>query len=168
MFGSVLGRGAVPGSGSLVRMTKRREEGPSASTVNIGNWGQGSEAFAQAFGKFFELMRAREAPGRRGSQPTPPRKADAEVPRTGPLPLSYARAKKHVQLVRDWTDIQRQNAGKPRREQIRQDEFLSGRKETPQDLKAALSWYGKWRKKGEFPADPRRLDDKTLRRLFRP
>ena len=51
----------MPGIGTLVRMDKIKADAAPAA-VNIGNWREGGDAFAQAFGpvivKMFEAMQA--------------------------------------------------------------------------------------------------------------
>lgn len=52
-------RPPVRGVGALVKMDKTKAEPAAPGTVNIGNWGEGGEALAQAITKAFAMMDAR-------------------------------------------------------------------------------------------------------------
>jgi hypothetical protein len=60
--GRISQRGPVRGKGQLVTMKKTKAEPAAPATMNVGNWKEGGDAFAQAFGpaivKLFEAMQA--------------------------------------------------------------------------------------------------------------
>ncbi len=48
--GRITQRKPVRGTGALVRMRKVKVDAAVTGTVNVGNWGEGADAFAKAFG----------------------------------------------------------------------------------------------------------------------
>lgn len=75
VFDFVLRRGLqknrplVRGAGALVKMNKAKAD-PAPATVNVGNWSEGGDAFAQAFGpmmsKMFEAMQQAQPKSEQG------------------------------------------------------------------------------------------------------
>jgi hypothetical protein len=69
--------GPVPGRGTLVRMEKVRVDAAVTGMVNVGNWGEGANAFAKAF----EGMQAKTAAaGTTAAPPAAQRSPEAKQP----------------------------------------------------------------------------------------
>ena len=86
--------------------------------------------------------------------------------RRGPSPLPFDEARRYVELLRRWADVQQENQHKTRKEQTTKYRFAQANKTTKPELKAAQSWYRNHRHSHGLPADPRNLTDEELRKHF--
>jgi hypothetical protein len=98
--GRVTRREPVRGKGSLVKMDKTTADAAPAA-VNIGNWGEGGDAFAQAFGpmlaKAFEGLQAQE-----DAKAEPPAKTDKKGRRKGRKRLPPKDERKRLETLAAW------------------------------------------------------------------
>jgi hypothetical protein len=94
--GRISQRMPVRGKGSLVKVTKIKEQPGAPDTVNIGNWDEGGEALAKAFSSLFEAMLSAQA-GK-----APPSGEKPKVKRRGRKEISPAEAAKRQGILDRW------------------------------------------------------------------
>ena len=130
--GRIFRREPVRGKGALVKMDKSKAEAAAPATVNVGNWGEGGEAFAKAFAGLFAMI-----------QPPP----GAIVAKTDDAATGGPRGKgKGKEHLRAWTQPDLDNAIR----QYRADRAASYaalrdglKRNSPAAKKAAKEVYGR-------------------------
>jgi len=86
--------------------------------------------------------------------------------RPGPPRVSLKDARRRVNLLSKWEDVQDKNRDLPRRKKVTLSQFARTQGTTVKEMHAAQGWYRGWRHRGKFLGDPRTITEATLRELF--
>jgi hypothetical protein len=129
--GRVFHQKPIRGKGALVKMDKTTADAAPAA-VNIGNWGEGGDAFAQAFGpvivKMFEAMQAQAKP----AAPALPSSAAKPAGKRGRRKLSAKESNRRLEILKRW---ERASEAGVTREKFCDDEDI-----TPKELQNFQDW----------------------------
>jgi hypothetical protein len=140
--GSVYRRGPVRGHGKLERLAEQSSAAPAASVVNLGNWSEGADSFAEAFGKLlgpmFAAMQAQaDAAGGKPAEAT----GTAKRKRRGRKKADYKTVQKEAALAAEWERARDTGIYKP--------DFAKGKKMTARELDALLDRVAKRKRPSE-------------------
>lgn len=134
--GQVFQQKPVRGKGALVKFDKvKADAAPGA--VNIGNWREGGDAFAQAFGpiigKMFEAMQAQTlAAQAKAPAPALPPAANKSAARRGRKKLSPKESKRRQETLKSWQ--QASEAG------VTREQFCDDKGITSKELQNFQDW----------------------------
>ena len=93
-------------------------------------------------------------------------KKDQTKGKRGPNSMPLENAWKYLSIVGEWAQIQEENQKLPQKKRRRKFELAYKHDLSVKELDAMLSWYGKHRRAGKFPKDPRKTPPSEPGRLF--
>ncbi|MBI1367089.1 MAG: hypothetical protein GC162_00395 [Planctomycetes bacterium] len=149
----------VRGYGRAERIEQNQQQ-QSPTQVEVTNMGEVSGPLSQMatmMEQFFEKLDTAKQPAddmgeKRGTR--------------GPQRMNPNHAWRYLSMVQAWTEVQRQNKGKPQRQRESKQSFARKQGISVRDLDAMLAWYRKYQKQDCFPDDPQTLTRDQLDELF--